>query len=49
MNKVVKEPIAIVDAPDKYDERRQQRLINDIMELLVTHYGGSLSENALDQ
>jgi len=35
-------------APEPYDERREQRLINEIMELLVTHHGGSLSEDALD-
>jgi GTP pyrophosphokinase len=34
---------------DPFDERRAQRMINDIMELLVTHHGGSLSEEALDQ
>jgi GTP pyrophosphokinase len=33
---------------EAFDERREQRLINDIMELLVTHYGGSLSEDGLD-
>jgi GTP pyrophosphokinase len=35
--------------PDGYDERREQRLINDIMELLVTHHGAGFSEEALDQ
>lgn len=30
-------------------ERQQQRLINEIMELLVTHYGGGLSEAELDR
>lgn len=30
------------------DERKQQRLISEIMELLVTHYGGGLSEQELD-
>lgn len=33
----------------KFDQRHEQRLINDIMELLVTHYGGSMSEEALDR
>lgn len=36
-------------APEAFDERREQRLINEIMELLVTHHGGSYSEGALDQ
>lgn len=36
-------------SPDSYDERREQRLINEIMELLVTHHGGSYSEEALDR
>ncbi len=45
----MQQPIATVEAPDKYDSRRQLRLVNDIMELLVTHYGGSLTEKALDQ
>jgi GTP pyrophosphokinase len=31
-----------------FDERREQRMINEIMELLVTHHGGSLSEELLD-
>jgi GTP pyrophosphokinase len=35
--------------PEAFDERREQRLINDIMELLVTHHGGGLSEEALDR
>lgn len=34
---------------DSYDERREQRLINEIMELLVTHHGGSFSEEILDR
>lgn len=29
-------------------ERREQRLINEILELLVTHHGGGLSEQDLD-
>lgn len=33
----------------KYDSRREHRLINEIMELLVTHHGGSLSEEVLDK
>jgi guanosine-3',5'-bis(diphosphate) 3'-pyrophosphohydrolase len=41
--------IAPNDTPEKFDERRQLRLVNEIMELLVTHYGGSLSEEHLDQ
>jgi GTP diphosphokinase / guanosine-3',5'-bis(diphosphate) 3'-diphosphatase len=32
-----------------YDQRYEKRLINEIMELLVTHYGGELSEEALDE
>lgn len=40
--------IAEPDAPENYDDKRQLRLINEIMELLVTHYGGSLSEPVLD-
>ncbi len=35
--------------PEPFDERREQRLINEIMELLVTHHGGSLSDEALDR
>lgn len=31
-----------------YDSRTEQRLINEIMELLVTHYGGGMSETDLD-
>lgn len=31
------------------DDRKMQRLINEVMELLVTHYGGELTEEALDQ
>lgn len=34
---------------EQFDERREQRLINEIMELLVTHHGGGFSEEALDQ
>ena len=40
--------IAVDDTPDKFDSRRQLRLTNEIMELLVTHYGGSLSDEQLD-
>jgi len=36
-------------AQEAFDERREQRLINEIMELLVTHHGGSLSEEGLDR
>jgi GTP pyrophosphokinase len=32
-----------------YSDRSQQRLVNEIMELLVTHYGGGLSEVDLDR
>ena len=32
-----------------FDEKTEQRLMNDIMELLVTHYGAELPEDALDQ
>ena len=42
-------PIAEPEAPENYDDKRQVRLINEIMELLVTHYGGSLSEPVLDK
>lgn len=31
------------------DDRRERRMVNEIMELLVTHYGGGLSEEALDE
>lgn len=41
--------VATGDTPDLFDARRQQRLISEIMELLVTHYGGSLSEEQLDR
>jgi len=34
---------------EAYDQRYAQRLTNEIMELLVTHYGGELSEESLDQ
>jgi guanosine-3',5'-bis(diphosphate) 3'-pyrophosphohydrolase len=44
----IHQPIAEPDAPENYDDKRQLRLINEIMELLVTHYGGSLSESVLD-
>ncbi|MEJ2199491.1 MAG: HD domain-containing protein [Desulfuromonadaceae bacterium] len=30
------------------DDRKEQRMINEIMELLVTHYGGGMSEEELD-
>ena len=36
------------DSPKKFDQRHEQRLINDILELLVTHHGGSMSEEELD-
>ncbi len=42
------QPITLPEAPESYDDRRLQRLISEIMELLVTHYGGSLSEETLD-
>jgi GTP diphosphokinase / guanosine-3',5'-bis(diphosphate) 3'-diphosphatase len=32
-----------------YDDRLENRLINEIMELLVTHYGGGVSEAELDR
>ncbi|WP_298036857.1 HD domain-containing protein [uncultured Desulfuromonas sp.] len=32
-----------------HDARHEQRLVNEIMELLVTHYGGGLSEEELDR
>ncbi len=31
------------------DRRIEQRMVNEIMELLVTHYGGGLSEEELDR
>ena len=43
------QPIAPPEAPENYDDKRQLRLINEIMELLVTHHGGSLSEKKLDE
>ncbi|PLX85278.1 MAG: phosphohydrolase [Desulfuromonas sp.] len=33
----------------KFDEKTESRLINDIMMLLVTHYGGGFSEERLDK
>ena len=44
----IHQPIAQTDKPENYDGKRQHRLINEIMELLVTHHGGSLSEEVLD-
>lgn len=32
-----------------HEERKEQRLINEIMELLVTHHGGGVSETELDR
>ncbi len=32
----------------KFDSKTEQRLMTDIMELLVTHYGAELSEDELD-
>jgi GTP pyrophosphokinase len=43
------QPIAPPDAVESYDDKRQLRMINEIMELLVTHYGGSLSDQKLDE
>ncbi len=40
---------ALPETLEVYDDKRQQRLINEIMELLVTHHGGSLSEKSLDE
>ena len=31
-----------------FDEKAEQRMITEIMELLVTHYGAGLSEEELD-
>ncbi len=45
----IHQPIAQTDKPENYDGKRQHRLINEIMELLVTHHGGSLSEKVLDE
>lgn len=42
-------PISELDKPENYDNKRQHRLISEIMELLVTHHGGSLSEKVLDE
>ena len=44
----IHQPIAQPEAAENYDDKRQLRLINEIMELLVTHHGGSLSEQVLD-
>jgi GTP pyrophosphokinase len=33
----------------RYDSKTEQRLMTDIMELLVTHYGAELSEDDLDR
>jgi GTP pyrophosphokinase len=33
----------------EYDQRHEQRLGNEILELLVTHYGGGLSDTELDR
>lgn len=46
---MIHQPIALADTPESYDDKRQLRLTNEIMELLVTHYGGSLSEKILDE
>ncbi|MDT8444836.1 MAG: HD domain-containing protein [Desulfuromonadales bacterium] len=45
----IRQPISRPDKPENYDGKRQHRLINEIMELLVTHHGGSLSEKVLDE
>ncbi|MEJ2470273.1 MAG: HD domain-containing protein [Desulfuromonadales bacterium] len=45
----IHQPIAEPDAPENYDDKRETRLVHEIMELLVTHYGGSLSESVLDE
>ncbi|MBE0575014.1 MAG: HD domain-containing protein [Desulfuromonadales bacterium] len=45
----IRQPISRPDRPESYDGKRQHRLINEIMELLVTHHGGSLSEKVLDE
>ena len=45
----IHQPIAQTDKPENYDVKRQHRLVNEIMELLVTHHGGSLSEDVLDE
>jgi GTP pyrophosphokinase len=37
------------ETPHKFDKRHEQRLINDILELLVTHHGGGMSEDELDE
>jgi GTP diphosphokinase / guanosine-3',5'-bis(diphosphate) 3'-diphosphatase len=37
-----------VAVPGLHDKQHEQRMINEIMELLVTHYGGGLSESDLD-
>ncbi len=41
--------VEVKQAPVQFDSRREQRLVNEILELLVTHYGGSFSEELLDQ
>lgn len=35
--------------PVSDDPRREQRLINEVMELLVTHHGGGMSDSELDE
>jgi GTP diphosphokinase / guanosine-3',5'-bis(diphosphate) 3'-diphosphatase len=37
-----------LSVPGVHDKQHEQRMINEIMELLVTHYGGGLSESDLD-
>ena len=32
----------------EFDQRHEQRLINELLELLVTHHGGGMSEDELD-
>ena len=32
-----------------WDKRQEQRMVNEIMELLVTHHGGGMSEQELDR
>lgn len=39
----------MAEVADQGAERLEQRLINEMMELLVTHYGGGLSEVDLDR
>lgn len=49
METTIQQSTAVHDSPENYDDKRQIKLVNEVMELLVTHYGGSLSEDLLDK